>query len=50
MLRQYGSKEKKNPIHSSYDQAVKSLSRIYGNQSQEKSTSSKAEYRYKTYV
>lgn len=42
MLRQYGSKDKKAAIHSSYDQAVKSLSRIYGNQSQEKSTASKA--------
>ena len=29
MLRQYG-KQRKGVVHSSYDQAVKSLSRIYG--------------------
>lgn len=35
MLRQYG-KERKGPVHSSYDHAVKSLSRIYGESSQKK--------------
>lgn len=50
MLRQYASKERKIPAHSSYDNAVKSLSRIYGNQSQEKSIPNKGEYRYKTHL
>lgn len=36
MLRQYG-KERKGVVHSSYDNAVKSLSRIYGDPSQMKS-------------
>lgn len=49
MLRQYG-RERKIAAHSSYDQAVKSLSRIYGDSSLSKNVPHKSEYRYKTHI